>query len=169
MIFLLCIAGILGAILGSFASAVLPRIHEKRGFVQERSECPSCHAPLKVLDLFPIFSYLFLGGKCRYCKHAIPPYHFMLEVSMVLMFLGIAWFFGETTPLPSLVFLFAAGFVTIAFCAYDLLYMEIPDGFLLPFLLITFILLAVGNFETLPLFQHFIPFENPTLNSPLVQ
>jgi leader peptidase (prepilin peptidase)/N-methyltransferase len=142
--------GTLGAILGSFASAVIPRIKEKQDFVRSRSECPACHHELGTLDLFPIVSYILLLGKCRYCKATIPPYHFLLELSMTGGFLLVATQLVNISAIASvdmaeictLIFLLISMFVTIVFSAYDLLYWEIPDEFMIPFLIITFFLLA---------------------------
>lgn len=53
---------------------------------------------------------------------------------------------GDLGQLSALVFLLAAMFITVVFCAYDLLYMEIPDEFMIPFLTITLILLTAAPF-----------------------
>lgn len=165
-----------GAIFWSFASAVLPRLHEGKWFVKERSECPNCHHTLSVLDLFPILSFVFLEGKCRYCKTKIPLFHVLLETSMVAMFLLIGYTFGnpealligEFTHVPEFLFLLVAGFVSVVFTAYDLMYMEIPDEFMLPFLVITFV--AYGYFHLNGiLIDYMIPFETARYNTPLVQ
>jgi len=77
---------IFGACLGSFATAVTHR--ELIGQVwwalrdakkNKHSECPQCKTTLKFLDLIPIFSWLFLIGKCRHCKSAISPFYFYVE------------------------------------------------------------------------------------------
>ncbi len=80
------IIALFGAIFGSFASALIPRLRAGTNFVSARSECPKCHHALGVLDLFPILSYVGLLGKCRYCGVAIPPYHSLLECSMAGIF-----------------------------------------------------------------------------------
>lgn len=169
--------GILGAILGSFASAVIPRIREKQDFVKARSECPNCRHELGVLDLFPILSYVCLLGKCRYCKAQIPPYHFLLELSMVGGFLLVAMKLvdvsaivaGGAAQLAMLVFLLASMFVTVVFTAYDLLYWEIPDEFMIPFLIIAFFILGGAQFLPVGTFDYFVAFQDPFLNIPLHQ
>jgi prepilin signal peptidase PulO-like enzyme (type II secretory pathway) len=47
------------------------RLHAKRNWVSERSECPHCHHVLAPKDLVPVLSYVSLKGKCRYCKEPI--------------------------------------------------------------------------------------------------
>jgi prepilin signal peptidase PulO-like enzyme (type II secretory pathway) len=62
---------VFGLIFGSFVNAFVWRLHEKRDWVRERSECPHCHHQLAGKDLIPVVSYLMLKGKCRYCHHKI--------------------------------------------------------------------------------------------------
>jgi leader peptidase (prepilin peptidase)/N-methyltransferase len=152
--FFYAIIGIFGAILGSFASAVIPRIKAGQDFVTERSECPNCKHELGILDLFPVLSYVCLLGRCRYCKASIPPYHFLLELVMAGGFVLVATQLvdmnlivqGDYAQIGTLVFLLSAMFVTVVFCAYDLLYMEIPDEFMIPFLTIALIILTASPF-----------------------
>jgi prepilin signal peptidase PulO-like enzyme (type II secretory pathway) len=61
----------LGLILGSFVNAFVWRIHNKKNWVSERSECTHCHHKLSTLDLIPVVSYVLLRGKCRYCHKKI--------------------------------------------------------------------------------------------------
>lgn len=62
---------VLGLCFGSFALATAWRIKHKKGFVRDTSECESCHHKLHAKDLVPLFSWLSLGGKCRYCHKKI--------------------------------------------------------------------------------------------------
>lgn len=61
------LAGVIGAVLGSFLNCTAWRIAHGESFVKGRSRCTACGHPLGALDLVPIFSWLFLRGKCRYC------------------------------------------------------------------------------------------------------
>ena len=70
---------ILGVIIGSFLNVCILRIPHKETIVSERSHCMTCGHILAWYDLFPLFSYLFLGGKCRYCKAKISPQYPMVE------------------------------------------------------------------------------------------
>ena len=172
--FVLLAVSLFWAIFGSFASAIIPRIHEKKNFVSKRSECPECNHELGILDLFPIFSFLFLRGKCRHCGAKIPMYHFLLEVSMAIGFFIVAkYIIGVESILEgniaSLIFLLVSMFVTVVFCAYDLMYMEIPDELLIPFLVIVFFMLCGAKYLPFQPFWHFIPFESRFLNIPLFQ
>ena len=69
-----------GSIIGSFVNVCILRLPRKESVVKIRSHCENCGYQLKWYDLVPIFSYVFLGGKCRKCKSRISPQHLVLEV-----------------------------------------------------------------------------------------
>ncbi|MBR4776009.1 MAG: prepilin peptidase, partial [Lachnospiraceae bacterium] len=56
-----------GIVVGSFLNVCILRIPLKESLSSKRSHCMSCGHTLAWYDLFPLFSYLFLRGKCRYC------------------------------------------------------------------------------------------------------
>ena len=55
-----------------------------------RSFCPNCNHKLGFWDMIPLFSYIFLGGKCRYCKQKIRPRYFILELLSGMVFVLFA-------------------------------------------------------------------------------
>jgi len=79
---------ILGTILGSFSNLVINRTINEESIIYPPSHCDSCNHRLYPLDLFPIFSFIFLKGKCRYCKAKIPIETFFTEIIVgILMIL----------------------------------------------------------------------------------
>jgi leader peptidase (prepilin peptidase)/N-methyltransferase len=83
-------------IIGSFLNVCILRIPLKETIVSKRSHCMSCGHQLAWYDLFPLFSYLFLRGKCRYCKAKIskqyPIIEFLNGIFTVLCFaIGGFW------------------------------------------------------------------------------
>lgn len=72
--------------MGSFVGALVWRLHTGRDFVKARSECESCHHKLSPLDLVPVFSWLLLRGKCRYCGKKIGLQALLLELTMGAVF-----------------------------------------------------------------------------------
>ena len=82
--------GVLGAVIGSFVNVVSVREAKGEDFVHGRSYCPHCHHSLHALDLVPILSYLFLRGKCRYCKQSISVRYFLLEIVFTVLFILVA-------------------------------------------------------------------------------
>ena len=71
---------IIGTVFGSFFTLAVYRIPLKQNITHERSYCPKCNHRLEFLDLIPVLSYIFLGGKCRYCKDKIRPRYLILEL-----------------------------------------------------------------------------------------
>ncbi len=78
---------IMGTYFGSFYTLAVYRIPLGIDITHKHSFCPNCNHKLEILDLFPILSYIFLGGKCRYCKKKISSRYFMLEMISGLAFL----------------------------------------------------------------------------------
>ena len=75
-----CVAAALGAVLGSFLNCAAWRIAHEEPFWKGRSRCPACGHTLGVPDLVPVFSWLFLRGKCRYCGEKISPRYPLTEL-----------------------------------------------------------------------------------------
>lgn len=84
------LAGIFGAIVGSFTNVCIYRIPEHRTIVKGHSMCMTCGHELGALDLVPIFSWLFLGGKCRYCKTPISSRYIKIESLTALAYMIMA-------------------------------------------------------------------------------
>ena len=83
---------IIGIFFGSFSTLALYRIPLKMNITHERSFCPNCNHKLGALDLVPLLSYVFLGGKCRYCKEKISPRYFCIELlfgMIAILFFGL--------------------------------------------------------------------------------
>lgn len=78
---------IIGTLLGSFCTLAIYRIPLKKDITHERSYCPNCKHKLNFWDLIPVFSYIFLGGKCRYCKQKIRPRYLIIEIFSGIIFL----------------------------------------------------------------------------------
>lgn len=87
---------LIGILFGSFYTLAVFRIPKKEDIVHTHSYCPKCNHKLGFLDLIPVFSYLFLGGKCRYCKEKIRPRYFILEIISGIVFVSVAFFMGLT-------------------------------------------------------------------------
>ena len=84
------LAGMFGAVIGSFTNVCIYRIPEHRTVVKGHSMCMTCGHELGALDLVPIFSWLFLGGKCRYCKTPISSRYIKIESLTALAYMIMA-------------------------------------------------------------------------------
>lgn len=80
----------MGTVFGSFFTLAVYRIPLRQDIVHTRSYCPNCNHKLFFFDMIPILSYIFLGGKCRYCKQKIRPRYLMLEILSGLVFVLFA-------------------------------------------------------------------------------
>lgn len=83
-----------GSAIGSFLNVCIDRLPEGKSIIKPPSSCDSCGKRLSALDLIPVFSYLFLGGRCRYCKARIPLRVFFVELGTGLLFAYIYLQFG---------------------------------------------------------------------------
>ena len=81
---------IMGSFFGSFFTLAVYRIPLKQDIIHKHSYCPNCNHKLGTFDLIPIFSYIFLKGKCRYCNTKIRPRYFLLEIFSGTIFLLLA-------------------------------------------------------------------------------
>ena len=124
----------LGLLIGSFINAVVWRIHEHKSIVNDRSECTHCHHKLGFFDLIPVFSWLFLGGKCRYCRKPISVQYPVVELITASLF---AVSFVQLDPagwrawLGFVVWLWVLGSLILV-SVYDLRWMLLPDVVVLP-------------------------------------
>ena len=93
----LIFGAIFGAVLGSFACCQAWRIRLKSEGKQmgNRSVCLHCGHRLSRLELIPIFSWLFLGGKCKKCKAKIGMIEFFSEIMMAIIFASFAFHAGS--------------------------------------------------------------------------
>src|SRR3989344_2569195 len=74
-----------GAALGSFIAVIANRFNTGMSFLKGHSICFSCNTELSNKDLIPIFSFLFLRGKCRYCQSKIPVDTLIVEIAMGIL------------------------------------------------------------------------------------
>lgn len=77
---------ILGLLIGSFLNVLIDRIPKGKSFAKGRSYCDSCKKTLKWYDLIPVFSFIFLQGKCRQCRSPISFYYPIVELVTASLF-----------------------------------------------------------------------------------
>ena len=106
------IIGMVGASFGSYLLCVGERMALRKKVVRAYSICPTCGHNLSGFDLIPVFSWIFLKGRCRYCKAPIPVKHLMTELIMAAVSTLLFLKFGL-----SLVFLEGIVFSTFLFTA----------------------------------------------------
>ncbi len=92
--FLYPFAFIFGLILGSFFNVVIVRLPYDESVVKGGSRCPKCKKPIRWFHNIPIFSYLWLRGKCARCKKPISVEYPLVELASGLIWLGLAYSCG---------------------------------------------------------------------------
>ena len=93
-IFFYIIIFIIGTLFGSFYTLAIYRIPKGQDITHTHSYCPNCEHKLGFWDLIPVFSYIFLGVKCRYCKEKIRPRYFIIETISGIFFVLVAYLIG---------------------------------------------------------------------------
>jgi len=83
------LAGVVGAVVGSFLNVVIHRLPRRESLVHPRSRCPGCGAQIAGYDNVPIVSWLALRGRCRHCGEPISPRYPVVELLTALAFAAV--------------------------------------------------------------------------------
>jgi leader peptidase (prepilin peptidase) / N-methyltransferase len=163
-------AGVLGLLVGSFLNVVILRLPERMaagwrqearevleleadptplppGIVREPSHCPQCKHPLSARDNIPLFGWLLLGGRCRYCKTKISIHYPLVELLSGVLSAVIVWKFGPSwAALAGLAFTW----ILIALSGIDLRTQLLPDQLTFPLLWLGLLLALLPMFVNAP-------------------
>ena len=130
--FVLIFSFITGALVGSFTNVLIYRLPRKENIAFPPSHCPHCDHRLGVLDLFPIFSWLYLRGKCRYCAKPILARYPIVELITAIAYTAIAYRFDPILePLLTVGYWFLFT-ILLAGSAIDFETFELPDELTIP-------------------------------------
>ena len=133
-----------GIVIGSFLNVVIYRVPKKENIVSTRSHCMNCGYQLKWYDLIPLFSWIFLGGKCRNCGERISVQYPMIEAANGILYLIVFWKYGMSVDSLLYCLLFSA---LLALSVIDFRTYEIPLG-------INIFILALGLIRVATDFSH---------------
>lgn len=119
----------IGAAIGSFLNVVIYRLPKGMSLWQPPSHCPNCNHRLGVPDLFPLFSFLLSGQKCRYCKKPVSWRYFWVEMFSGAVWAGFWWqnLVAGADPVRFIV-LAVFGSLLIAAIFIDIAWYIIPDS-----------------------------------------
>ena len=123
------IAGVFGAIIGSFLNVVVHRVPLEESIVFPNSRCPSCGKAIAFYDNIPVISYLVLGAKCRHCKEHISIRYPAVELLTAALFIVVAWHDGLSAALP-FDLIFASALLALVFI--DAEHMILPNAITYP-------------------------------------
>ena len=98
-VFGIIFAVLFGLLIGSFLNVCIDRLPAGQSIVKPPSHCSACGRRLALTDLLPVFSYLFLQGRCRYCGAKIPARLMWVELGTGLLFGYLYWHFGLSIEL----------------------------------------------------------------------
>ena len=105
-IYIYLITGLLGLVMGSGLNCLSARIAAGTKWTgNNRSACPKCGHTLGAKDLVPLFSWLFLKGKCRYCGAKISPRYPLTEALLAVCYVSLVAVFGLSLHTLSLMVL----------------------------------------------------------------
>ncbi len=134
--------GLLGLGFGSFGNMMLYRIAIGKAFTG-RSFCPHCRHTLAWYDLVPVLSYVFLLGRCRYCRMRISSQYPLVEIVTLALFLWALFLHLDNLPLALIDALLLWGLLLVV--VYDAKYQLIPDLFTLIVFVCALVTLFVGG------------------------
>ena len=134
---------LIGLSVGSFLNCIIYRLREGGSLWRGRSYCPKCKHKLGILDLIPVFSFIFLRGKCRYCHQKIFWQYPIVELIIGILFALTSYqlltinnfIIHNSYPLILLKIWFFISVLMFIFI-YDLKYYLIPDRIILPAIVI---------------------------------
>lgn len=116
---------IVGLCLGSFANVLIYRLPLDKSILFPFSFCPSCGTSIKWYHNIPLLSYIFLGGRCSYCKQKISIIYPVVELFSGLLSLFL---FLKTKNLWLTLILFNLCFCLLVIAVVDYKTMEVPVG-----------------------------------------
>jgi prepilin signal peptidase PulO-like enzyme (type II secretory pathway) len=136
---------VFGTIVGSFLNVVIFRYNTGRSLVSGRSSCPVCRHELAWYELVPLFSFLFLKGRCAKCHAKISWQYPLVELLTGLTFAAIYLRYSLSLPLTSYSLLFDLIIFSllIVILVYDFKHKIIPDGLVYTFILLSFLKLLL--------------------------
>jgi leader peptidase (prepilin peptidase) / N-methyltransferase len=152
------VAGVFGAIIGSFLNVVIHRVPLEESIIFPNSRCPSCGAVIAFYDNIPILSYAFLRAKCRNCKEHISFRYPAVELLTAALFVAVTWHDGLNAALP-FDLVFASALLALVFI--DAEHMILPNVITYPGIVFALVarvviplLTGTPHFDDVPSLSH---------------
>ncbi len=136
-IFLYVIWGFIGAAFGSFINVCADRLPAGKSLLGPPSHCDACQKKLAALELVPVFSYIFLGGRCRNCRAKIPLRVLLVELGCGLFTAFLYRWLGLTLDFFVITFY---SYIFILIALIDLQHQLILNKIVYPSLIIALII-----------------------------
>lgn len=148
---------IFGTLFGSFLTVVGQRLPKGEKFIISRSHCDTCQHELKLFEMIPFFSFVFLRGRCRYCHNKINTISTYMELFLGILFALSYYLFGYSYNL-----FIALGISTmlVLISVSDITYLVIPDEILviysLYFIIVNLVFMGISYSITQILYGLFL-------------
>ncbi|MEA2016472.1 MAG: prepilin peptidase [Actinomycetota bacterium] len=133
-----------GLAMGSFLGVAAYRLPRKLSIVRPSSYCPHCKRKIPFYDNIPVFSFILLRGRCRYCREKIPLRNLLIELITGVLFVTNYFFFGLSMKTLAGIILCSV-LVLISFI--DIEFKVIPNVIVLPFTVVGLLLSIFLNLE----------------------
>ena len=124
-----------GLCIGSFLNVAIIRLPKNESINLPASHCPLCLHPLAWYHNVPLFSWIFLRGKCAFCKSHISFQYPLVELSSAFLYAFIYFHLANTLQALLIASVFA---LLLALSIIDLRYKAVPDALSLPALVLAF-------------------------------
>jgi leader peptidase (prepilin peptidase)/N-methyltransferase len=116
---------IYGICIGSFLNVVIIRVPRGESLIKRSSHCMTCGAKIRIIDLIPVFSWIFLKGKCHSCGEKISVRYPIVEALNGILYVADLLIFGVNVNCL-LMMIFTSLLICIAFIDWDTMDMYIP-------------------------------------------
>ena len=140
--FPIAIALVLGLAFGSFMTVAIHRVPAGESLIRPRSRCPSCGAPIRIVDTIPVISWLMLRGRCRACGVGISPVYPLTELASGGLFVAVALVYED--PWRAVLLAPFAGLM-VALSVIDVRHRRIPNRLVYPAFVIAAAVIIVGD------------------------
>ncbi|WP_067175763.1 A24 family peptidase [Sulfurospirillum sp. UCH001] len=124
-----------GLCIGSFLNVAIIRLPKNESINLPASHCPTCLHPLAWYHNVPLFSWIFLRGKCAFCRSHISFQYPLVELSSAFLYAFIYFYLANTLQALLIASVFA---LLLALSIIDLRYKAVPDALSLPALILSF-------------------------------
>jgi len=146
-IILYVFVGILGLCVGSFLNVLIYRTPNNLSILHPNSFCPVCKNSLKWYHNIPVFSYIFLKGKCSFCKTHIPFRYTLVEILNTIFWLLSALLFWNTSIILAIIYMLVCSLLIVV-SFIDIEHKFIPDRFQIALLILGILaLIFTTNFS----------------------
>lgn len=133
----------LGLFIGSFLGVVVERVPKGRSIVTPPSHCKRCKKTLKWYDNIPVISYVFMKGRCRFCKVRLSLFYPGIELLTAVMFV-FATLYLSSNIYHLLFYLYIIASLIVIFFI-DLKHEIIPSEIVYPAIIVTFLYIIINT------------------------